>query len=350
MGKQVLIQGEEREAREKQRINNIDFWLKRLYQSLLKFVGEVQINETNSIFVDLPPVGMTTVPIVEDHQVPVRIIDIDQFVDVDWDLTVQEIIPFVDGVNYVKRISDFTAARHQVNLELVRKAIQQLVHFEMVTMIDIFQYSNIYVPTSGVTELYDNKQMQEECCSHVQLRPASPKPTWAYILRLYCSLQRGVRLNRFCQDFKLIEKNVDPRKFVTFGLVNGLTRRVFKYPIVRPPPEEDETEKQEILIGDLRGGEFLAGQESIMESSIGKRKVSGNLMEKLDAAADDDDDDIASDVLPPSTAAPKQIQKSIGIHLDGFHTYDEICCAFGASYSQLDAVIRRVTDCVVISR
>lgn len=51
------------------------------------------------------------------------------------DLTLQLVMPHVDGVNYVRRIADITS----VAVDLVQLAIRQLLYFGYVAIIDIFQ-------------------------------------------------------------------------------------------------------------------------------------------------------------------------------------------------------------------
>ena len=68
-------------------------------------------------------------PPVYDYQVPVLIIDLVQIMeheapmDTYWDLTLQKIIPRIDGVAHVKMISDLA----DVSIELVRLAVQHLL-------------------------------------------------------------------------------------------------------------------------------------------------------------------------------------------------------------------------------
>jgi hypothetical protein len=53
----------------------------------------------------------------------------------DWDLALQEILPFMDGLRHVKRI----AADSNVDIELVRACVRQLLFYRCASLIDIFQ-------------------------------------------------------------------------------------------------------------------------------------------------------------------------------------------------------------------
>jgi len=209
-------------------------------------------------------------PEVPDHQVPVPITDLDRIVTSEWDLTLQQIIPFIDGTNYVKKI----ALIADVNIEYVRKALEHLLYYKLITMVDIFQYCNMYTTTSGITRLAQNRQMQLSCIDCITI-PGNPPPRFEMVFGLYCALKPGVTLNEFCEDNNLKALNIDIRSFITFGVVNKFLRRLHKFPLTLSP------------------------QNPINE---------------------------AETLLPNITTM-----------VDGKHSYDEICCAVNLSYNNVDA-------------
>ena len=87
------------------------------------------------------------------YEVPVQVRDLKTVVTLNWDLTIQRIIPFIDGIRHVKKI----AVESGVDTALVRRCIQQLVYYRCVVMIDIFQYTNMYVCTDKIVSLLDGE-------------------------------------------------------------------------------------------------------------------------------------------------------------------------------------------------
>jgi len=61
---------------------------------------------------------------VLDHQVPIFLEDKDSFQNDQWDLTTQQVLPYIDGFNHVARI----AAAADVENNLVKSCVQNLVY------------------------------------------------------------------------------------------------------------------------------------------------------------------------------------------------------------------------------
>lgn len=63
---------------------------------------------------------------------------------------------FIDGISYTKKIS----LESGVALELVRKALQHLLYYGFIKVVDVFQYSNIYAATPQIARLAEDEDMQ----------------------------------------------------------------------------------------------------------------------------------------------------------------------------------------------
>lgn len=189
--------------------------------------GEVvsPINDTTTLCLKLYPRLAEPGPVAE-QEVPVRIRDLDVLVAKDWDLTLQRIIPYIDGVNYVKRISILA----DVDLELVNAALRQLLYYGCVAMIDIFQYSNIYATTPAVGLLLESAELADACTEYIT-KYGWPRPPFARVFSLYCSFQAGYRTCDVCALADTHGLGIDDRRFVAFGVIHGLLRRVHKYPV-----------------------------------------------------------------------------------------------------------------------
>jgi hypothetical protein len=243
----------------------------------------IPIDEANTIYLQLFP-KRPPPPEVYPHQVPVRIKDLDPLMTRDWDLTVQQVVPYIDGVRYVKKI----ARESGVHIDLVRQCMKHLLYYECITMIDIFQYSNVYVCTPRIQELYGNRAMQNECRRYVTL-PGTTSPPFERLFALYCGLRPALTFRDFCQDNDIRALNIDDRKLVTFGLINGFLRRVHKYPVYSPP------------------NPLLASAQ-------------------------------------PKNRLPKYIRDLV----DGSHSFDEICCELGKSYEEVRQMLETAQNYTTI--
>eukprot|EP00005_Dracoamoeba_jomungandri_P011164 CAMPEP_0174268416 /NCGR_PEP_ID=MMETSP0439-20130205/37332_1 /TAXON_ID=0 /ORGANISM="Stereomyxa ramosa, Strain Chinc5" /LENGTH=68 /DNA_ID=CAMNT_0015356565 /DNA_START=93 /DNA_END=295 /DNA_ORIENTATION=- len=65
-------------------------------------------------------------PHVYPQQVPVRIRNLDKLVDQEWDLTLQQVVPFIDGVRHISKI----AAESHVHLQLVEECMRHLLYYK----------------------------------------------------------------------------------------------------------------------------------------------------------------------------------------------------------------------------
>uniref|UniRef100_A0A2K5DV45 NPR2 like, GATOR1 complex subunit n=1 Tax=Aotus nancymaae TaxID=37293 RepID=A0A2K5DV45_AOTNA len=125
-------------------------------------------------------------PVAQEYDVPVFTKDKEEFFNSQWDLTTQQILPYIDGFRHVQKIS----AEADVELNLVRIAIQNLLYYGVVTLVSILQYSNVYCPTPKVQDLVDDKSLQEACLSYVT-KQGHKRASLRDVFQLYCSLSPG---------------------------------------------------------------------------------------------------------------------------------------------------------------
>ncbi|NXY39255.1 NPRL2 protein, partial [Pomatorhinus ruficollis] len=192
-------------------------------------------------------------PIVQEYDVPVFTQDKDDFFNSQWDLTTQQILPYIDGFRHVQKIS----AEADVELNLVRIAVQNLLAMAEQSWCSItLQYSNVYCTTPKVQDLVDDKCLQEECLSYVTKqgtvtlagdagpgRGTGQLTNWWLVLaghkraslrdvfQLYCGLSPGTTVRDLISRYTLQLQRVDERRLIQFGLMKGLIRRLQKYPV-----------------------------------------------------------------------------------------------------------------------
>ncbi|GLD69372.1 nitrogen permease regulator 2-like protein [Lates japonicus] len=183
------------------------------------------IDDSNTIHLKLIQLRKDP-PIVQEYDVPVFTQCKDHFIKSQWDLTTQQILPYVDGFRHIQKIS----AEADVELNLVRIAVQNLLYYGVVTLVSIFQYSNVYCTTPKVQSLMDDKSIQEECLSYVT-KQGQKRASLRDVFQLYCGLSPGTTVRDLCSRYSQQLQRVDERRLIQFGLMKSLIRRLQKYPV-----------------------------------------------------------------------------------------------------------------------
>ncbi|ENN71159.1 GATOR complex protein NPRL2-like [Dendroctonus ponderosae] len=161
---------------------------------------------------------------VLDHQVPVFMKALPPH---QWDLTTQQVTPYIDGFNHVARI----AALSDVDNNLVKACVQNLVYYGVVALVPLFQYGNIYCATWKLRSLAQDRELQKRCLTYVS-RTQRQVPCLRDVFRTYASMSRGTTIRDLCTRFNLANMRINERKLVQFGVLEGLIRRIQKYPIL----------------------------------------------------------------------------------------------------------------------
>lgn len=97
--------------------------------------------------------------------------------------------------------------------------------------VDIFQYSNMYTLKPSIAHLVSDVAIVAECGPYV-VRKGYPKPAWPALLRLYAKLQPGLTVHTWIEDNEVLSLGIDPRRFVSFGIIKGFLRRVHRWPVM----------------------------------------------------------------------------------------------------------------------
>ncbi|XP_070152194.1 GATOR complex protein NPRL2 isoform X2 [Polyergus mexicanus] len=132
---------------------------------------------------------------VLDHQVPIFLEDRETFQSDQWDLTTQ--------------------------------------YYGVVTLIPIFQYSNVYAVTPKLRQLGDDMKLQNRCIAYASKSSRQP----AYfrdIYHIYSSMTYGITMKDLCQRLNPQNLRINERRLIQFGLIEGLIRRVYNYPVLLP--------------------------------------------------------------------------------------------------------------------
>ncbi|KAI0536811.1 nitrogen permease regulator 2-domain-containing protein [Xylaria digitata] len=149
---------------------------RRPIESLLEIVKEdlnnygecmIPVDEGNTINMKLFPYHAPPPPVHGWH-VPVPKTKLAEIVDSTWDLTLQRIIPHVDGVNDVRRIAWLA----DVSLPLTQCALQHLLYYDTILLLDMFFFGSCYALRPGIHDFVSNRaSLIDECAAYVCILP-----------------------------------------------------------------------------------------------------------------------------------------------------------------------------------
>ncbi|KAG5362455.1 Nitrogen permease regulator 2-like protein [Yarrowia sp. C11] len=141
----------------------IDNIIQQLFQDLNNYSEcLVAINDSNAINIKLFPI-FPSPPDLRASYVPIATVRLEQMVDENWDPTMEKIVPFINGINSIRRIADLADADYN----LTKDCIQQLMYYRCIIIVDLFQFSNIYAPTSDIGDFIEDADMGRECQVYV---------------------------------------------------------------------------------------------------------------------------------------------------------------------------------------
>ena len=252
----------------------------------------IPLDLANSVDIKLFPILPTPVNL-KGHQVPISTVKLGLMVDVNWDPTMVKILPFINGVNSVRKISRLADADYI----LTKQCLQHLLYYRCIEILDIFQFSNIYAPTNNISRFLTVPDIAEDCQAYIvtdsgerladlptgsmensasgvssvvgsaplqrssealpvstfnsvlplartsyfsssSATTAKPRtihvPSKATLFYLYRSLNQGQTIREWYVQHRKQLQFIDVRRFITFGVLRGLIYRVHSYPILDP--------------------------------------------------------------------------------------------------------------------
>ncbi|KAI7822490.1 nitrogen permease regulator 2-domain-containing protein [Kickxella alabastrina] len=149
--------------------------------------------------------------------------------DLLWDLVLENVLLYMDNINHVGRIAQLA----QIDAHLVVSALRHLDYYGCIALIDIFQFGNIYETQYPLMNIYRNAWLQRECHRFVTNGCSNPLVGVEELVRLYGTLRNRQPVGEWILErgTDLVER-VDMRRFVAFGVMQGILRRVHCYPVL----------------------------------------------------------------------------------------------------------------------
>ena len=140
--------------------------LMRLYQDLNTYSEcLIPIDDGNAVDIKLFPLLTPPTPYISIEHVPISLVNLFKIVDVNWDPIMLTIIPYINGINNIYRISQLSHNEESLVIECIR----HLVYYRCIVLTDIFEFSNVYAPTSSLRLFLLDPNMATECQSYVML-------------------------------------------------------------------------------------------------------------------------------------------------------------------------------------
>ncbi|KAJ3130743.1 Nitrogen permease regulator 2 [Physocladia obscura] len=171
-------------------------------------------------------------PNVHPWEVPVQVYQLSKIRSRDWDMTILQIIPSINGVRSIKKISESA----DVELDLVALSIQHLIFYGYVKMVDIFQFSNVYtVNATNLKLLLEDESLQYEMQEFVQKNLTN------------LANNHGLTVRQWSEDNGVMSLNIDIRRFFVFGAMQNILNRVHKYPVLYSPNQRAEFLSQPLV-------------------------------------------------------------------------------------------------------
>lgn len=280
----------------------------------------IPLDGLNTLNIKLFPT-LPSPPKIKAWHVPLFLVRIETLLDPTWDLTIQRVIPFINGVNSVARIARLADA----DLKLTRKAVRHLVYYGCVMLLDIFSFNGIYAPTSEFNGMIGRDEgMQRECARYVNLKfservveeavveaRVEEEDVWPVmrngaavdgvgIVQLFANLSQGRTVREWMGLNADMLVNIDVRRLITFGVIKGFLYRVHRYAI------------------RTKGIKGNSGERERSEKR--KTKVKIERRDGEDENGDDEEKDVSERLLG---------------YLDGTHCFDEICTDLEMSEKEL---------------
>lgn len=280
-------------------------------------------------------------------------------------------------------------------LGLVLDCIKHLILLGVAIMVPVFQYSNVYRPTPKLAQLAKCKALQQRCieqCSKVNYSNCSNTATTAKakvrdVFRIFASMAHGATFGELCVRFNPAALNINEKQMVLFGLLEGLIRRVDKYPItvqrnlfyddepIRPSCSNLEIENgiqhESVAASSTSAGNSVATVAKTNDSKFavfnncgsqplprGERSGKSHAHHHSRAHKNSDMDADASmhtqRQRQASTTQNRVRGQSGGNHTyhyyNGLHSFDEICTKRGISSHQLESQLSKDRHVIVLLR
>ncbi|AET38538.1 nitrogen permease regulating protein NPR2 Ecym_3021 [Eremothecium cymbalariae DBVPG len=143
---------------------SIEDLITKLYEDLNNYSEcLIPMDSGNAIDIKLFPLLAPPNSCFSVEDVPIAKLNLIDWVDVNWDPTMVKIVPYINGINSIAKISKYSDS----DVGLVMECVKHLIYYDCVVLVDMFQFSNIYAPTSQLSEFLTDPSIARECQLYV---------------------------------------------------------------------------------------------------------------------------------------------------------------------------------------
>ncbi|KAL5359621.1 nitrogen permease regulator 2-domain-containing protein [Aspergillus floccosus] len=367
----------------------------------------IPIDDLNTLNIKLFPIYPSP-PHVRAWHVPLFTVRYQTFMDENWDLTMQRIVPHINGVNSVRIISILA----DTDFSLTCRAVRHLLYYGCLFLLDIFSFSAIYAPTAQFSSsIASDEDMQRECARYVNTlfaptttaaltnppRFTDPDAVWppvedasapgasdltassrspsslpssvatdshhhvspdaappaapdvvdgVALVELYASLKQGQNVKQWYMQHSRQLAHIDIRRFITFGIIKGFLYRVHKYAYATglPAPVMKSSSSGLVASGPSSRGPGT-GTNTPYATSAGEDPA------PIAQAASSAHSGSRSGLLGEEDDDEDEDyvdDKTLSKYLDGQHCFDQICTELEMSEKELTARLKRYPGEVLI--
>ena len=198
-----------------------------------------QIIEKNEVYLYLDHANYLCLKLFSSnhHMIPLSLQDVDvpiflihdpsSLSSLPWDISIQHLIPCIDGFSNIQKIAKEAA----MDIECVKNCLRVLVYYKCLIISDVFQFSNCYTLTENCHHVLSDRSMLESIQNFAALDKKDPPPI-PQILRLTFALLPHVSIGDMLltrSDLHL--EGVDIRKLLAILQSHQIIRRVKKFPV-----------------------------------------------------------------------------------------------------------------------
>ncbi len=312
---------------------------------------------SHSVQLALPPELAPPTPIAA-HLVPVLVALPEQAEVGRWDLTLQQVFPYIDGTRCVARI----AADATVDVQLVVRSLEALHAAGWVRLVDIFAFANTYACTRRVRDLARTPRLRADL--QEASRPLGRVlPSFDAVFRLTVAFAPTAdgsgwpSVADVCKRLAAEATTVDIRALVRFCILNGILRRVHAYPVAPPPQSRRDdiaSETSSACDTSRSSSSSELGQREDKSLALSQSGRSSPFAEPPSSTGDGDASEVGFDALADESfgstknsydAKPNRRYRD---HYDsGKCTMDEICLRLERPLHKVEELLRSIDPSIV---
>ncbi|SCU80126.1 LAFA_0B07646g1_1 [Lachancea sp. 'fantastica'] len=159
----------------------VDDLITKIFQDLNNYSEcLIPIDSGNAVDIKLFPLLQPPTSNLSFEDVPISTVNLAKLIDASWDPTMLRIVPYINGINSISKISRLSDS----DVGLVTECIKHFIYYNCVILADIFQFSNIYAPTSTLGSFLIDPSLATACQSYVTFKDATHIPSLPFDKRI----------------------------------------------------------------------------------------------------------------------------------------------------------------------